>query len=211
MGCLQNVELAAACLGSGVLAVAFEVGADFSPDAGYAHFLFLNGFLRLFQVGGRMFKDIQKAEQLFLGSGPVPYFPELFLLLQQLGMIVLQSFPSIFDRVWKLGKFFINNIAGTDDDKGEQPQAEVPEKSVSPGFPFGIFLPSGFFFRSVFRDDVQGGFQTFFGCGGGVFILMFSSVLLRSKAGFVFRRGEGFAGRLSGRGGVGHGMRGNGG
>lgn len=55
-------------LGSGVLAVAFEVGADFSPDAGYAHFLFLNGFLRLFQVGGRMFKDIQKAEQLFLGA-----------------------------------------------------------------------------------------------------------------------------------------------
>lgn len=137
-----------------------------------------------------MFKDIQKAEQLFLGSGPVPYFPELFLLLQQLGMIVLQSFPSIFDRVWKLGKFFINNIAGTDDDKGEQPQAEVPEKSVSPGFPFGILLPGGFFFRSVFRDDVQGGFQTFFGCGGGVFILMFSSVLLRSKAGFVFRRGR---------------------
>ncbi|UQT43698.1 hypothetical protein M5E88_13675 [Akkermansia muciniphila] len=105
-------------------------------------------------------------------------------------MIVLQSFPSIFDRVWKLGKFFINNIAGTDDDKGEQPQAEVPEKSVSPGFPFGILLPGGFFFRSVFRDDVQGGFQTFFGCGGGVFILMFSSVLLRSKAGFVFRRGR---------------------
>ena len=152
-----------------------------------------------------------EAEQLFLGSGPVPYFPELFLLLQQLGMIVLQSFPSIFDRVWKLGKFFINNIAGTDDDKGEQPQAEVPEKSVSPGFPFGILLPGGFFFRSVFRDDVQGGFQTFFGCGGGVFILMFSSVLLRSKAGFVFRRGESFAGRLSGSGGVGHGMRGNGG
>lgn len=112
-----------------------------------------------------MFKDIQKAEQLFLGGGPVPYFPELFLLLQQLGMIVLQSFPRIFDRVWKLGKFFINNIAGTDDDKGEQPQAEVPEKSVSPGFPFGIFLPGGFFFRSVFRDDVQGGFQTFLAAG----------------------------------------------
>lgn len=48
------------------------------------------------------------------------------------------------------------------------------------------------FFRGVFRDDVQGGFQTFFSCGSGVFILVFSSVLLRSEAGFVFLQGGEF-------------------
>ena len=66
MGCSEDVEFAAAGLGPGVLAVAFKVGADFPPDAGHAHFLLLNGLLRLFQIGCRMFKNVQQAEELFM-------------------------------------------------------------------------------------------------------------------------------------------------
>lgn len=143
-------------------------------------------------------QNVQQAEELFLGGGPVPYFHELYLLFQELGVIGLQRLPRVFDRVRKLGEFFINDVAGPDDDEGEQPKAQIPEKGVSPGFPFGVFLPGRFFFRGVFGHNVQGGFQAFFSRRGGGSVLVFFAVLPGGEAGFVFGRREGLVGRLLG-------------